>query len=85
MYLSPESLEVEIVSAKSSEMNVMVPKPNGDYVSSNFIHICGHCSNGFFAISNLKCFFQSEYPVPEQFKTTLSPKGLLTVAVENKG
>ncbi|GLH04033.1 Adenylyl cyclase-associated protein, partial [Gryllus bimaculatus] len=58
MYLSPESLEVEIVSAKSSEMNVMVPKANGEY---------------------------SEYPVPEQFKTTLSPKGLLTVAVENKG
>lgn len=31
MYLSPESLDVEIVSSKSSEMNVLVPKGNGDY------------------------------------------------------
>uniref|UniRef100_A0A8D9A3M3 Adenylyl cyclase-associated protein 1 n=1 Tax=Cacopsylla melanoneura TaxID=428564 RepID=A0A8D9A3M3_9HEMI len=31
MYLSPESLEVEIVSSKSSEMNVLIPKGNGDY------------------------------------------------------
>ncbi|CAG4990124.1 unnamed protein product [Colias eurytheme] len=31
IYLSPESLEVEIVSSKSSEMNVLVPKGNGDY------------------------------------------------------
>lgn len=33
MYLSPESLNVELISSKSSEMNVMVPKGNGDYVS----------------------------------------------------
>lgn len=33
IYLSPESLDVEIVSSKSSEMNVLVPKGNGDYVS----------------------------------------------------
>lgn len=33
MYLSPESLDVEIVSSKSSEMNVLVPKGNCDYVS----------------------------------------------------
>nr|CAG4644081.1 EOG090X08PR [Lepidurus arcticus] len=32
MYLSKESLQTVIVSAKSSEMNVMVPKPDGDYV-----------------------------------------------------
>ncbi|KAK9887884.1 hypothetical protein WA026_000188 [Henosepilachna vigintioctopunctata] len=31
IYLSPESLEAEIVSSKSSEMNVLVPKGNGDY------------------------------------------------------
>lgn len=31
IYLSPESLDVEIVSSKSSEMNVLVPKGNGDY------------------------------------------------------
>lgn len=33
MYLSPESMDVEIVSSKSSEMNVLVPKANGDFVS----------------------------------------------------
>lgn len=32
MYLSPESLNVEIVSSKSSEMNVLVPQGNGDFV-----------------------------------------------------
>ncbi|XP_060536871.1 adenylyl cyclase-associated protein 1-like [Cylas formicarius] len=32
VYLSAESLDVEIVSSKSSEMNVLVPKGNGDYV-----------------------------------------------------
>ncbi len=34
MYLSDKSLGVEIVSSKSSEMNVLVPKGNGDYVSN---------------------------------------------------
>jgi adenylyl cyclase-associated protein len=59
MYLSPESLDVEIVSSKSSEMNVLVPKGNGDY---------------------------TEYPIPEQYKTTVVPgKGLSTVIIENKG
>lgn len=40
MYLSPESLDVEIVSSKSSEMNVLVPRSNGDYVSNRL------CSSG---------------------------------------
>ncbi|KAF7392575.1 hypothetical protein HZH66_008408 [Vespula vulgaris] len=53
MYLNSESLDVELITSKSSEMNVMVPKGNGDY---------------------------TEYPVPEQFKTTISPKGLSTIA-----
>jgi hypothetical protein len=35
MYLSPESLNVEIITSKSSEMNVLVPKGNGDYVSTS--------------------------------------------------
>lgn len=30
MYLNKDSLAVEIVSSKSSEMNVMVPTPSGD-------------------------------------------------------
>lgn len=33
MYLSKDSLDVEIVSAKSSALNVMVPKADGDFVS----------------------------------------------------
>ncbi|KAI5750547.1 hypothetical protein M8J76_016563 [Diaphorina citri] len=58
MYLSPESLDVEIVSSKSSEMNVLVPKGNGDY---------------------------AEYPIPEQFKTTVAKSGLSTTVIESKG
>ncbi|XP_012220728.2 adenylyl cyclase-associated protein 1 isoform X1 [Linepithema humile] len=59
MYLSTESLNVELITSKSSEMNVMVPKANGDY---------------------------SEYPVPEQFKTTISKNGSLhTMAVDSLG
>ncbi|XP_044741407.1 adenylyl cyclase-associated protein 1 isoform X2 [Chrysoperla carnea] len=58
MYLSKDSLDVEIISSKSSEMNILVPKDNGDY---------------------------TEFPVPEQFKTTVSTKGLSTIIVENKG
>lgn len=31
IYLSNESLDVEIISSKSSEMNVLIPKGDGDY------------------------------------------------------
>ncbi|CAF4794217.1 unnamed protein product [Pieris macdunnoughi] len=31
IYLSKDSLDVEIVSSKSSEMNVLVPQANGDF------------------------------------------------------
>ncbi|CAK9801922.1 Adenylyl cyclase-associated protein 1, partial [Anthophora quadrimaculata] len=58
MYLSSQSMDVEVISSKSSEMNVMIPQENGDY---------------------------SEYPVPEQFKTTISPRGLNTIAVGSLG
>lgn len=58
MYLSKDSLDTEIVSSKSSELNVMVPKPDGDY---------------------------SEHPIPEQFKTTVGPKGLSTTIIEASG
>lgn len=33
VYLSKDSLSCEIVSAKSSEMNVLVPKSDGEFVS----------------------------------------------------
>ncbi|KAF5292958.1 hypothetical protein FQR65_LT11075 [Abscondita terminalis] len=58
VYLSMDSKDVEIVCSKSSEMNILVPKGNGDY---------------------------TEYPVPEQFKTTVTQNGLTTVAIESKG
>lgn len=58
MYLNAESLNVELITSKSSEMNVMIPKANGDY---------------------------SEYPVPEQFKTTINKNGLTTTAIDSLG
>ena len=39
MYLSDKSLDVEIISSKSSEMNVLIPKGNGDYVSDIILSI----------------------------------------------
>ena len=36
MYLSKDSVNAEIVSAKSSEMNILVPKEDGDFVSSDY-------------------------------------------------
>lgn len=36
IYLSEESLDCEIVSAKSSEMNILIPQ-DGDYVSEIFL------------------------------------------------
>lgn len=32
LYLGPQSLNAEIISSKSSSINVSVPAPNGDYV-----------------------------------------------------
>ncbi|XP_011496438.1 PREDICTED: adenylyl cyclase-associated protein [Ceratosolen solmsi marchali] len=58
MYLNKDTLDVELITSKSSEMNVMVPSENEDYV---------------------------EYPVPEQFKTVITNKGLSTVAVDSLG
>lgn len=36
IYLSLDSLDVEVVTSKSSEMNILIPAANGDYVS----HLC---------------------------------------------
>ena len=33
VYLSKECLNVEIITAKSSEMNIMVPNDEGEFVS----------------------------------------------------
>ncbi|XP_050313726.1 adenylyl cyclase-associated protein 1-like [Anthonomus grandis grandis] len=59
VYLSQDSLDVEVVTSKSSEMNILIPTSGGDYI---------------------------EQPIPEQFKTTITPnKTLKTIVVENKG
>lgn len=78
IYLSKDSLGVEVISSKSSEINVLTPKGNGDYVSQLTLEVTLH---------NLYVtYFQAEFAVPEQFKTTVVPgKGLKTVIVENKG
>lgn len=36
VYLSKNSLDCEIVSAKSSEMNILIPTEGGDFVSAEF-------------------------------------------------
>lgn len=46
MYLSKESLNAEIVTAKSSEMNILVPKEDGDFVSTVELCISGHLCLG---------------------------------------
>lgn len=33
VYLSEESKGVDIITAKSSEMNILIPKADGDFVS----------------------------------------------------
>lgn len=38
IYLSEESLDCEIVSAKSSEMNILIPQDD-DYVSAIFLKL----------------------------------------------
>lgn len=39
VYLSKDSLSCEIVSAKSSEMNVLVPGKDGEFVSTGVNYI----------------------------------------------
>lgn len=40
VYLSKSSLDCEIVSAKSSEMNVLIPTEGGDFVSAALESSC---------------------------------------------
>ena len=44
IYLNDGSLDVSIVSAKSSEMNVLVPKSDGDYVSFPLVVLASQLS-----------------------------------------
>lgn len=68
MYLSKVAQGCEIVTSKSSEMNISVQtNDDGDYVSFS------DCR------TQSKFPFQSEFPVPEQFKTTFVNGKLVTV------
>lgn len=81
MYLSDKSLDVEIVSSKSSEMNVLIPKGNGDYVSAGWYI---ETRDGFDQ-RNFLFEFQTEKPIPEQFKTKIDGDSLTTICVESLG
>ncbi|XP_043940740.1 adenylyl cyclase-associated protein 1 [Protopterus annectens] len=58
VYLSKDSLNCEIISAKASEMNVLVPAAGGEF---------------------------TEFPVPEQYKTTWDGHKLVTTVTEIAG
>ena len=57
MYLNDQTLNVEIVSSKSSEMNVLIPTPSGDYVSSLAVEMF----HVFYAVNFLNCIFYLSY------------------------
>ena len=55
MFLSKDSIDVEIITAKSSEMNVMIP--NGeDFVSDRFILSSLGLKNHVDSNKNIDCF-----------------------------
>lgn len=78
MYLNEQSKHVEIVSSKSSEMNVLLPNASGEFVSACFNNM--EIFDSYF-------IFQVEFAVPEQYKTTVNPdcKGITTTVVESLG
>lgn len=80
MYLCETSRDVEIISSKSSEMNVLIPKGNGDYVNFKSLHT--QLPNDFI---NYLLIFQTEKPIPEQYKTTIKGNALNTICVESLG
>lgn len=48
VYLSEKSRDAEIVTAKSSEMNISVPSADGDFVS-----VCNFCNMVVVTIINI--------------------------------
>jgi adenylyl cyclase-associated protein len=56
IYLSSDSKSADVITAKSSAVNVLIPKGDGDF---------------------------DEYPVPEQFKTNFTGRGLVTKCNES--
>lgn len=51
VYLSKSSLDCEIVSAKSSEMNVLIPTEGGDFVSAALGSPCSSAGPGEWNLS----------------------------------
>jgi adenylyl cyclase-associated protein len=72
VYLSAESANAEIVSSKSSEMNILVPDKSGDFVSDDFV-----------GILEFVFVLQTEHAVPEQYRSVfVQGKGLVTTVVD---
>lgn len=82
VYLSSESLDVEIFSSKSSAVTVAIPKGgSGEYVS--FYEFKRHIFLKVVCIPYLNV--QVEFPIPEQFKTLVGGRGLVTTPSETVG
>ena len=79
VFLSKDSLTAEIITAKSSEMNICIPKGNaGDFVSD-------HSSSlliVFLFIAHCCLLLQSEHALPEQFKSVWNGKRFVTECSE---
>lgn len=75
IYLSNESLQCEIVSSKSSEINVSVLNASGDYVSIVFLIIQ-------FLLKNKFSLSKVEHPLPEQYKSVWTGNGFKTIALD---
>lgn len=78
MYLSQDSMNVEIVSSKSSEMNVLVPTGTGDFVSfpskslrlKSITLICSYSSNLLLPFLNFPVgCFQNIYLALARFQS----------------
>lgn len=79
MYLSKEAIGCQVISAKSSEMNISVPKENGEFVRFYCIdvHIYALPYNWNTASP------QVEYAIAEQFKSLFDGKTFVTEPTEN--
>lgn len=93
IYLSKDALSCDIVSAKSSEMNILIPEGDDDYVSVRTKMSWKHrvvCLFWFLFVmlnisDHLSLFLQREFPVPEQFKTVWDGSKLVTEPTEIAG
>lgn len=89
VYLSKESLHCDIVSAKSSEMNILVPQEDDEFVSVADNSVCClWCANLVLKNTIVRFSFsvlQKEFPVPEQFKTVWDGSKLATEPTEIAG